>query len=307
MEIEPIDLIPVITAAIDGVRPAALAKQIEVVTHLDAEAARVLGDGVRLQQVVWNVTMNAVKFTPKSGQITIELKCTGPTVELSVSDTGQGIAREFLPHVFERFRQWEQGTTRLHGGLGLGLALVRHLVEAHGGHVRAASPGIGKGSQFVITLPAHAVCPAAPEYSGTAGMEALAPPRIDVDLSNVTVLVLDDEVDARELISAVLEMHGAKVWTASNASEALRLVQRHQPSVVVSDIGMPETDGYEFVRQLRAEVGRSPPALALSGFARGQDRVHALKSGFQQYASKPIDPAHLVRLVATLASKNPTP
>jgi CheY-like chemotaxis protein/nitrogen-specific signal transduction histidine kinase len=307
LEIRPLDLTALVRAALDAVRPAADAKGIRLTTTIDPEAARVIGDPERLQQVVWNLANNAVKFTPKGGAVDVALVRSGTHIELLVTDTGQGIAPEFLPHVFERFLQAEGSTTRRHGGLGLGLALVRHLVEAHGGTVRAESEGKGRGARFVVQLPVQAVYQndADPERARPTPTEAIVAPAARPSLAEVTALVVDNEEDARDLIAMVLRANGAEVITAANAGQALEQLAERTPSVLISDIGMPDVDGYELIRRVRnltGASGASVPAIALTAYSREQDRRLALEAGFQTHVSKPVDPDELVRVVAGLVS-----
>ena len=302
LEIRPLDMTALVQAALDAVRPSAQGKNISLTTTI-AHSVHLTGDPERLQQVVWNLVNNAIKFTPKGGAVTVRLQCSTTEVELVVSDTGRGIGHEFLPHVFERFRQADGSTTRRHGGLGLGLALVKHLVEAHGGTVRAESEGEGRGARFIVKLPVKAM------------LAVLAPmddsrPALDSSLSfsgaslnGVTVLVVDDEADARELVATVLRRNGAEVTTAANAARALTLFAENPPMVLVSDIGMPETDGYELIRRVRTlggTVGAELPAIALTAYAREEDRRLALEAGFQTHVAKPVEPAELVRVVASM-------
>jgi signal transduction histidine kinase/CheY-like chemotaxis protein len=309
LEIRPLDLTALVQAALDAVRPAADAKRIELTVAIDPAASRVVGDPGRLQQVVWNLANNAIKFTPKDGRVDVSLQREGTDVELTVRDTGEGIAADFLPHVFERFRQAEGSTTRRHGGLGLGLALVRHLVEAHGGTVHAASEGPSRGATFRVRLPVQAVF-AEPAAENAAGPDrersSLPHPR---RLNGVTVLVVDDEADARDLIATVLRSHGADVIAAANGSEAVALLASRSFSVMVSDIGMPQSDGYELIGRIRSATGVQGlqlPAIALTAYSRDEDRRRALESGFQAYVSKPVDPETLVRLVDRLAARRST-
>lgn len=257
LEIRPLDMTALVRAALDAVRPAAEAKAIKLTMELDAAAARIVGDPERLQQVVWNLANNAVKFTPRGGTVQVSLARSGTSVELSVTDSGQGIAKDFLPFVFDRFRQAEGSTTRRHGGLGLGLALVRHLVEAHGGTVSADSEGEGRGARFAVLLPVQAVFQ---EQADSARPPLVAPveaPGADQlgGLSGVSVLVVDDEADARELVATVLRASGAQVTLASSAAEALTSLSKQLPMVLVSDIGMPQVDGYQLIRRVRTSLG----------------------------------------------------
>ena len=305
LEIVPFDLTALVRAAMDAVRPAADAKGIRLTVTVDPEAARVMmGDPERLQQVVWNLVNNAVKFTPRGGAVAVGLARSETHIELTVADTGQGISREFLPHVFERFRQADGSTTRRYGGLGLGLALVRHLVEAHGGSVRAESEGDGRGARFVVLVPVQAVTPTQVESDRTR-TEVTSPLGAQMSLAGLTVLVVDDEHDARELVSVVLRANGAEVTTAATAEQALEALVRIAPVMLISDIGMPDVDGYELLRRVRTSFGAhgaAIPAIALTAYSREQDRRRALEAGFQTHVSKPVEPAELVRAVASLLS-----
>lgn len=308
LEITELDLSEVIAAATDAVRPAAEAKGIRLQVLLDSEAGLVSGDANRLQQVVWNLVSNAVKFTPKEGRVQIRLERINSHVEITVSDTGKGIDPDFLPHVFDRFRQADQTTTRRQGGLGLGLSIVRQLVEMHGGTVHAESEGDGTGTSFIVKLPrliAH-TRPGKekePRIHPTAGSSALhfeAAP----ELANLRMLVVDDETDSRELLRAVLEQCGAKVTTTSSAAEALEKLESATFDGLISDIGMPDEDGYTLigkVRQLPSDKNGRLPAIALTAYARVEDRVRALNAGFQAHIPKPVEPIELVAVVVSLA------
>jgi signal transduction histidine kinase/DNA-binding response OmpR family regulator len=300
LEVRSLDLTAVVRAALDAVRPAAAAKDIAITVTLDPAAAHIRGDTDRLQQVVWNLVNNAIKFTPRKGNVEIRLERIGSSVELSIKDDGQGIAPELLPHLFERFRQGDASTTRRHGGLGLGLALVRHLVEAHGGAVRAESEGEGRGATFAVALPVQAVFPevtaiSRPHVTGEGARAATTPASLD----GISVLVVDDEPDARDLVATVLRIHGAAVTLAESAEEALELLDVATHMVLVSDIGMPVTDGYSLIRRVRAldTATAKIPALALTAYAREEDRRRALEAGFHAYLAKPVDPQVLVRMV----------
>ncbi len=302
LEIRPLDMTTLVSAAMDAVRPAAEAKNIQISVTVDPAASRIVGDPERLQQVVWNLGNNAIKFTPKGGSVEVRLERIGTSIQLSVVDSGQGISSEFLPHVFERFRQAEGTSSRRHGGLGLGLALVRHLVEAHGGTVRAESEGVGLGARFVVTLPVQAVYEEAPAGAPRA-LAADDPGGPLARLNGVDVLVVDDEADARDLVATVLRAQGAEVTTASSAEQALELLSKTSPMVLLSDIGMPETDGYALIRRVRTMIGTKGAeiaAIALTAYAREEDRRRALEAGFQTYVAKPVEPAELVRVVAAL-------
>lgn len=303
LEIRAIDLNAVIYAALDAVRPAAEAKNIALEAALDPDAAHVTGDPDRLQQVVWNLVNNAIKFTPKGGHVQVTSQRSGTHITVRVADNGQGIERDFLAHVFERFRQADGSTTRRHGGLGLGLALVRHLVEAHGGGVLVESEGANKGSAFTITLPVRA---ASPFVEDTPGMHVASRPQPNATADNLRalrVLVIDDEPDARELVAMVLRLKGAEVLVASSVGQAMELLEQRAPHVLISDIGMPGTDGYGLIGRVRALTSARAriPAIALTAYAREQDKQRALNAGFQAHLVKPVDPNELTRIVALVA------
>ncbi|MBY0232241.1 MAG: response regulator [Gemmataceae bacterium] len=289
IESKPVDLAGVLQAALDTVRPAAGAKGVALSLRAEGPCLTT-GDAMRLQQVAWNLLSNAVKFTPRGGRVEAGIQRVGTWWELRVRDDGSGIDPDLLPHVFERFRQGDSSTTRQHGGLGLGLAIVRHLVELHGGTVSAESDGEGRGAAFRVLLPVAAVAPA----------QAEAPPVPLGEIRGLRVLVVDDEADAREMVSFVLAGAGAEVRTCAGAEEALACLDGFAPDVLVSDIGMPGQDGYALLRQVR-ERGSLVPAVALTAFARAEDRMRALAAGFQMHAAKPIDPAALAHAVRALA------
>jgi PAS domain S-box-containing protein len=295
----PTNLVNVINAAFETVRLSAETKDIAIQKVVEGEVGLTLGDAGRLQQVVWNLLSNAVKFTPEGGQIEIRLEQIDNQAQIQVIDTGKGIAPEFLPHVFEYFRQEDGATTRRFGGLGLGLAIVRHLVELHGGTVQAASLGEGKGSTFTVRLPLLRNTDAQIDTTDIRDLSF----SICQPLTNVQVLVVDDEPDSRELVASVLEQAGATVMTATTAPEALTMLMRSKPNVLLSDIGMPEIDGYMLMQQVRAlpaEHGGQVPAIALTAYAGEIDQQQALAAGFQQHLAKPIEPEALVRAIATL-------
>ncbi len=299
---QPVDLGPIIIAAVDGLRPATEAKELDLQLQLDSRAGQVWGDPDRLQQVMWNLISNAIKFTPKGGRVLVRLECVESQVEVIVSDTGKGIAPEFLPYVFDRFRQADATTTRAFGGLGLGLAIVRQLIELHGGMVRVDSVGEGLGSTFTVSLPLMAVRSAASDTESALQPEFECPP----ELNGLRVLVVDDEADTRELLQVILESCGAQVKTASSAVAALEAIAKEAFDVLISDIGMPEEDGYALIAKVRAldeERGGGIPAAALTAYAREQDHVRTLRSGFQIHVPKPISPSELVAVVANLAGR----
>ncbi|HEX4886385.1 MAG TPA: PAS domain-containing protein [Casimicrobiaceae bacterium] len=296
-----------VEAAIETVRPAANAKDIRLELACEPGLQAITGDAARLQQVVWNLLANAIKFTPRGGRIQVALRSAGPHVEIRVADDGVGIAPAFLPHVFDRFRQADASVTRHFGGLGLGLSIVRHLVELHGGTVRAESAGEGRGATFTVALPVAAALDGEAATTDSPGTRVR--PRVDfhpVDLSEVRILVVDDQSDARELIARVLVECNATVETAGSADEALPMIERFRPAILVSDIGMPGTDGYEFLRKVRAlgtERGGQIPAIALTAFARAEDRMQALRAGFLVHLPKPVEPGELVATVASVVDR----
>jgi CheY-like chemotaxis protein/anti-sigma regulatory factor (Ser/Thr protein kinase) len=271
----------------------------------------VSGDPARLQQIIWNLLSNAIKFTPKGGRVRVKLERVNSHVEITVTDNGQGISPDILPHIFERFRQADSSMTRAHGGLGLGLAIVRHLVEMHGGTVRAESSGEGQGAAFIINLPlvvmrsfdvqsvsdAERVHPTA-----SADVPFDCPPELD----GLRLLVVDDEADTRTLLKAVLEQCGASVITVASAGEALAALKETRPDVLISDLGMPEEDGYTLIKKVRAlsaEDGGHTPSAALTAYARVEDRMKVLRAGFQIHIPKPVEPAELITVVANLAGR----
>jgi PAS domain S-box-containing protein len=311
LDTRPVELVPVIEAAIDSIQPAAEAKEIILERALDATASPVLGDAARLQQVVWNLLSNAVKFTPRGGRVRVSLERVESYAAVTVMDTGEGIRQEFLPYVFDRFRQADSSSTRLHGGLGLGLAIVRHLVELQGGVVVATSDGLRRGASFTVRLPLMAVNIRRPEMPAEVGSgdgdrsdgEILECPPL---LQGVRVLVVDDEADARQLLSTILAKCEADVETAAGVRQAIEAARREPPDVLVSDIGMPDEDGYGLLQRLRADENprlKSLPAVALTGYASEEDRARALKAGFQIHLAKPVDPQALLAAVEQLVKK----
>jgi len=296
-----------IDAAVETVRPAADAKNIRIEKHYALDAGMVAGDPARLQQVVWNLLSNAIKFTPRDGLVSIELGRNDTSVSITVRDNGAGIKPEFITHVFERFRQADASMTRRHGGLGLGLAIVRHLIEQHGGTVRAESAGEGQGASFTIELPLAKQPAPSPARSARAAMireaPAPAPDMTGRDLSGITVLVVDDDRDNRELIKRILADCGATVRIAASAREAFTAFREQVPNLLITDLGMPEVDGFElldWVRQLPRDQGSQAPAIALTAFARSEDRLRALEAGFSAHISKPVEPSELIATVAAV-------
>ncbi len=309
LDVRPVDISGVLQGALDTVRPAADAKAIRIETAIDNHPGSVTGDPARLQQIVWNLLMNAVKFTQAGGQIQLRLERLTSHVQIVVSDTGQGIAPGMLPHVFERFRQGDSSSTRTHGGLGLGLALVKHFVELHGGTVRAQSAGTGRGATFIVTLPAAAT-DVPVESASRAPRNALEMRSELVRLDGLRVLVADDDSDAIGLAEAVLTGAGAEVRTCLSVADAFDMLRRWRPDVLVSDIEMPDEDGYSLIRKVRAlaaEDGGEIPAVALTAYGRPQDRMRSLTAGFSMHVSKPVDPGKLTAIVAGLAAQPERP
>ena len=297
LKLETIDLAVVIGAALDAVRPAAQAKGVRLAEDVEPTVHLVQGDAQRLQQVIWNLLVNAIKFTPAGGMVTTTLSRVRNHIEVTVRDTGVGIRNEVLPFVFDRFRQADSSTTRSHGGLGLGLAIVRHVLELHGGTVEARSAGEGKGATFRIELPAHT----APAIDMAESDRDLAVAALGRLLEGRRVLVVDDHDDARQLIAAIFESSGASVRTAGSSREAFEALLQSAPDVLIADIGMPEEDGYALVRRIRAldrDRGGSIPAIALTAYARVEDRERALAAGFQRHVTKPVEPQTLISIVA---------
>jgi PAS domain S-box-containing protein len=311
LDIQSVDPAAVVEAALQAVTPAAAAKGIEVHKTLDAGAGRVSVDAGRLQQVVWNLVNNAVKFTPRGGRIDVRLARSESQIEVTVADNGQGVAPDLLPHLFERFRQGDARTTRTHGGLGLGLAIVKQLVEMHGGTVSAASEGEGKGSKFTVRIPLSATPQPAPPGPGDPALrhhdtrEAPGRPPLLTRLDGVRVLVVDDEPDARDLMKRLLRETAAEVADAGDVPQALELIRSFRPHVLVSDIGMPLQDGYNLIRQVRerGHTAADLPAIALTAFARPEDQRRALQAGYQVHIAKPIDPSELTSVIAKLLRK----
>jgi CheY-like chemotaxis protein/anti-sigma regulatory factor (Ser/Thr protein kinase) len=320
LDVQQAPLIAVITAALDTVRPAAQAKDIELISDLDPQAGDITGDLNRLQQVVWNLLSNAIKFTPRSGRVELRMKSVDDHIRVSVSDTGKGIDPEFMPFVFERFRQSDSSSARRFGGLGLGLSLVKQLVELHGGTVEAASEGPGRGATFTVTLPQRA---AQTETSDTeqprpapneVRMEATIPLDQVPSLAGVRVLVVDDQEEARELLKVSLGECGAEVIAVSSGVEALAVLADppggERPDVLILDINMPDEDGYkvlERVRALEAERGVPQssriPAVALTALGRSEDRLKAFAAGFRMHVAKPVEPAELAVVIASVVER----
>ncbi len=302
LDIRKIEVGPVIEAAIESLRLAAEAKGVHVEVALGERAGLVSADPERIQQVVWNLLSNAIKFTPRGGHVRISTGREASSVAIEVRDTGQGISPAFLPHVFERFQQADAGTTRAHGGLGLGLAIVRHMVELHGGTVRVASAGEGKGTTFNVTLPLAAVQSVAGVPDGDRG-SAAAPFAASARLAGLKILVVDDERDTVDTIAAVLELSGARTQGALSAGEGLARLVEWRPDVLISDIGMPGEDGLSLIRRIRdlpATAGGLTPAVALTAYARVEDRIRVLAAGFQMHVAKPVEPAELIATIESV-------
>lgn len=307
LHVRPVQPVTVIEAAIDAMRPAADARSIRIQAVLDSSAGPISGDPDRLQQVMWNLLSNAIKFTPKKGRVQVRLERINSHIEITVSDTGQGISPDFLPYIFDRFRQENSTSTRAYGGLGLGLAIVRQLVELHGGTVQAFSSGEGQGSTFTVNLPlmiVHTDSSHSERVHPTVGGEV--PLNTFLSLDGLHLLIVDDEADARFLLTTVLEECGATVTAVGSASEALDALTQFKPDLLVSDVGMPHEDGYQLIRKVRSlspEQGGSIPAIALTAYARVEDRIRAVSAGFQMHVPKPIEPAELVAVIANLTRR----
>jgi PAS domain S-box-containing protein len=307
LDLQQVSLVDVVQRTVHSAEPAAAAKDIRLKVILDPTPSTVSADSGRLQQILWNLLTNAIKFTPKGGQVQVLLQRVNSHIELSVSDTGIGISSDFLPYVFERFSQRDSSTNRSAGGLGLGLAIAKQLVELHGGTIRVRSQGQGLGATFVVELPLSLLQVEAEDPERThptqsmPGADVLALPK----LADVRIFVVDDEPDARELLQKILEQQSAKVTAFASAQEALGALRQARPDIIVSDIGMPQTDGYQFMRTLRATEakGERIPALALTAFARAEDRKRALLAGYQAHLAKPFDVAELILVVADLVGR----
>jgi len=304
LDVVELDLLGVAELAVETIRPVAAAKQVRVHAAFDAGRGVILGDAARVQQIIWNLLSNAVKFTPPGGEVKVRVQRAEETMKISVEDTGQGISKEFLPHVFDRFRQADASTARTHGGLGLGLAIVRHLVELHGGTIEASSDGPGHGSAFVVHIP-HARGQRA-DTSVLSDRPGGAPLDCPKELVGLRFLVVDDEPDARAILVSLLELCQAQATEAASAAEALELIRATLPDVLISDIGMPIEDGISLIRKVRAlpaaEGGRVP-AIALTAYARTEDRTTVLRAGFDMHVPKPVQPTELLVVLANLMAR----
>jgi signal transduction histidine kinase/ActR/RegA family two-component response regulator len=300
LDLHPLEVVPVVENAINVVRQTADAKGIRIETYFDSTPAVISGDANRLQQVVWNLLSNAVKFTESGGRVCVKVMQSGGAVEVTVSDTGQGIDKEFLPYVFDRFRQADSTTTRQHGGLGLGLAIARHLVEIHGGTIRGESAGMGRGASFTIRFPLL-------EAAVSATNVNQKPARVTQLLSGLNVLLVDDDSDTLKLMETALKRRQANVTAVSSAGEAIQAISRRRPDVLVSDIAMPDEDGYGLIEKVRMlENGESQgiPAVAITAYAKEEDRERALSAGFQIYLAKPVELTELISVVARAAKRD---
>jgi signal transduction histidine kinase/ActR/RegA family two-component response regulator len=300
-----------VNAALETARPAALGKQIQLVAEVDYDAGPVLGDPGRMQQVMSNLVSNAIKFTEPGGRVSVSVRREGEEVAIDVADSGIGIDPAFLPYVFDRFRQADSSSARRHGGLGLGLAIARQLVELQGGAITVASSGVGRGATFTVHLPIHrgGALPEPAAMQGSLALDGAADGRTDTangSLAGLTVLVVDDEPDSLELVQQVLAETGARLLTATSAGDALRVLERQQPDILVSDIGMPLMDGFELIRRIRALRDKSlagVPAIALTAFSRREDQQRALEAGFDEYMAKPLRPVALLQAVVAMAGR----
>lgn len=310
LEVHPVELVQIIEAAIESMRPAAEAKAIKFDVVLDRAASHISGDSNRLQQVVWNLFSNAVKFTPQDGRVEVRLERSSDAyAQITVSDTGQGIDPHFLPFIFDRFRQADGSTTRKHGGLGLGLAIVRHLVELHGGTIRVHSEGKNQGATFTVLLPLKTSRRRTDEEDGLQAIiinEESPSFKFSPVLDGLRILVVDDEADTRDLIATVLAQCGAEVTGYGSAAEALTAIQTWKPDLLISDIGMPEEDGYSLIKKVRQLDGLCGkiPAVALTAYASTEDRIHILSAGFQMHISKPVEPQELITIIANVAGRS---
>jgi CheY-like chemotaxis protein/two-component sensor histidine kinase len=313
LEMQPLDLATVIEAAIETAHPIIDAKAIRLEQSLDRSTGQVLGDSIRLQQIIGNLLSNSIKFTPRDGKIEVKLERVGGNAQITVSDTGCGISPEFLPYVFDRFRQADSASTRVQSGLGLGLAIVSRLVELHSGTVQALSDGVGKGATFIVSLPVAVET----QVGGTKALDLESPDLAEHSeiLRGVWVIVVDDEPDARELLCVILRAAGARVTAAGSCGEALALIsggfetssESRRPDVLVSDIAMPGEDGFDLIRGLRElepERGGAIPAIALTAYAGDEDRSRVLIEGYQMHLAKPVRLTSLVAAVAKLAAQN---
>jgi signal transduction histidine kinase/CheY-like chemotaxis protein len=308
LEVQRVDLPLLVESALESVRPAADARGIQITKNFSQDDRPVRGDPARLQQIIWNLLSNAIKFTPPGGTVNISLPQSEGQSVIEVADTGEGMAAEFLPYIFDRFRQSDSSTTRRHGGLGLGLAIVRHLAELHGGTVEARSEGQGKGSTFTVRLPLNVLAAdGSPRRTWTNLPVVIAEPVAPIQLNELKILVVDDEPDARDLLKRILEERHAQVETSPSAAHAFETLHRWQPDVLVSDIGMPGEDGYQLIHRIRRTAIdglKSIPAVAVTAFVRNEDRERALQAGYHAHLAKPVTATDLIAVVAKISNKN---
>ncbi len=309
LTVERVEPGTVIESALDVIRPAAEAKDIQLETVLDTDPPAVSGDPSRLQQVLWNLLSNAIKFTPKHGRVDVRVSRVNSSVEIAVADTGEGISADFLPYVFDRFRQADRTDSRGHGGLGLGLAISRHLVELHGGTIRVESDGPGHGTTFYLRLPVMTVNERSfARVSGDpSGADSPERPSELGGLDNLTIVVVEDDADARRMLTTVLEHSGARVVACATGNDGLEKVREHRPDVLISDIELPDMDGHFLIRSIRSlgdDQVSSLPAIALTANVRPEDRVRALAAGFQMHITKPVEPIELVLAISNLTKRH---
>jgi PAS domain S-box-containing protein len=307
LDLHPLNLAPIVDAALDALRPTADVKGIRLQTRFFPAECLVKGDANRLRQVIWNLLSNAIKFTQRGGSVNIDLSCIDATARLTVSDTGEGISAEFLPYVFDRFRQAEGSISRKQGGLGLGLAVARHLVELHGGTISAESEGLGRGTMFTVDLPlAQERRDPARAEERRREVERRRSRKVAIRLDGLHVLLVEDDDDSRKLIGTMLKRYGARVTSTKTAKEALSVFDGELPDLLISDIGMPDEDGYELIRKLRSappDRGGLIPAIALTGYASRKDRERALAAGYQQHMAKPVEQADMIAAIAALVGR----
>jgi PAS domain S-box-containing protein len=310
LDLNPLNLTPIVEAAVDALRPTADVKDIQLLTEFISGDCLVKGDSNRLRQIIWNLLSNAIKFTSRGGTVNISLYCVESNACLTVSDTGEGISEAFLPYVFDRFRQAEASISRKQGGLGLGLAVVRHLVELHGGTIEAESEGLGKGSTFTVDLPlAQERRDPARAEERRRELERRRSRKDRVRLDGIHVLLVEDDDDSRKLLGTILKRYGAKVTSTKSAAEALDVFSAELPDLLISDIGMPDEDGYELIRKLRArptDKGGATPAIALTGYASRKDRERALSAGYHKHMAKPVEQAEMIAAIASLVGRPST-
>jgi signal transduction histidine kinase/CheY-like chemotaxis protein len=299
----PVDITDSLESALESIRPAAEAKQIQIEVEREPYASVITGDSDRLQQVFWNLLSNAVKFTPRGGRVKISVSRIESQLEIAISDTGAGIKQEFIPYIFDRFTQADTTTARRHAGLGLGLAIVRHIIELHGGVVAAESEGVGQGATFRITLPVRAL--QIREQSAPSASTPVKSLADDIALDRIRVMIVDDEAETRDLLKMMLASHGAVVTVCASGDEALTEIEAWKPQIVVSDIGMPAMDGYSLIRKVRGLESdlHGVPAIALTAYARAEDRMRALAAGFQMHVPKPVEASELVMVIASLVKR----